>query len=115
MGPIKDRVMRNNEDIAKLLQTNERHTDKIRLLEIIYKNHNKAEDGDRPKTIFDTINNKIADNAVTCRKNEQTLQGQINLIKAVQEDVGQNVEVQRKITDTISKSMDICTTSMSKL
>ena len=80
MAPIRDRVMKNNEQISSLLTDQEIHNDKLRILEIIYKNRLETKnDGDdkidKPLTVFDTICNQIADNAAFCRQREQDLQG----------------------------------------
>lgn len=89
--------MQNNESLATLQTEQERHKEKIGNLEIIYQNRQSSEDpasgASKPVTIFDTIHNKIADNAAECREREQAIQGQVNLIRAHQEEITQNVEV----------------------
>ena len=69
----------------------------------------------RPVTIFDTINNKIADNAAFCRKREQTLQGQINIIKNMQDELTNDIELQKKSVQTTMRNVDIFTEEISKL
>jgi hypothetical protein len=49
---------------------------KIELLEIIYRDHEEAKTNNSkksPTTIFDSIKNKIADNAAECRRREHEL------------------------------------------
>lgn len=117
--PVRDRVMNNNEQISALLSEHEAHKEKIKLLEIIYKNKLDSEDPEsgvvKPITVFDTINNKIADNAIFCREREQALQGQINIIKNMQDELVQSIEVQKKTTETTTRNVDIFTEEISKL
>ena len=69
--PLRRRVIVNNEQIAEITKNSLVHADKIDKLEIVYFNKEQATDPatgvTRPINIFDTINNRIADNATTSR------------------------------------------------
>ena len=75
--PLRKRVISNNEQIASMTKESLVHADKIDKLEIVYFNKDQAIDPltglTRPTNIFDTINNKLADNATISRQNEQAL------------------------------------------
>lgn len=69
--PLRKRVISNNEQIASMTKESLVHADKIDKLEIVYFNKDQATDPvtglTRPTNIFDTINNKLADNATISR------------------------------------------------
>jgi len=119
MGPVREKVILNNEQIANLLKDYEKHNFKIKQLEIIYYNMQEADDPDsgitRPISVFDSINNKIADNAATCRVHDQELKSLISTIQSKQEELMQNFEIQKLQTSTTTQSMEICNKDMQNL
>lgn len=71
IAPLRERVINNDERIASMTKESLVHADKIDKLEIVYFNKDQATDPvtglTRPTNIFDTINNKLADNATISR------------------------------------------------
>ena len=66
IGPLRERVIQNHEDISNMTKDFVRQAHKIDQLEIVYFNRENCDSEDseneKPISIFDTINNKIADN-----------------------------------------------------
>ena len=81
VAPLRDKVITNNEQIMNITRDALIQADKLGKLEVVY--FNRDESGDpssglsRPKTIFDTINNKIADYASQFKRTEQQLEAKI--------------------------------------
>jgi hypothetical protein len=76
IAPIRERVLNHNEEIAFSQKEMLKQAHKIELLEIIYRDHEEAKSNNSkksPTTIFDSIKNKIADNAAECRRREHEL------------------------------------------
>ena len=105
------RAIQNNESVANLFRQGEKNNQRLDMLEIIYYDKNNPDKFDqraRPKNIFDSMDDKMHDHAVVCRKQERELKIQMEVMRNKVEDVIGRFELEQIKNQKSSEKVDFC-------